>query len=103
MMEGAGMEHCKALMEQKQKMKDDMKAQDAELTAQVAAMNSARDDKKVGLMAGVVTTMAEQRTAMHAAKAKMDEQMMQHMQMGKGHMSECPMMKGMAEKSGDAP
>jgi hypothetical protein len=28
--------------------------------------------------------------------------MMQHMQMGKESMSQCPMMKGMDEKSGDA-
>jgi len=39
--------------------------------------------------------MAEQRVAMDARKAKMDEEMMQHMQMGKDSMSQCPMMKDM--------
>ena len=36
------MERCQAMKEQKQKMMADMKTQDAELTAQVAKMNSAR-------------------------------------------------------------
>ena len=49
---------------------------------------------------------------MDARKAKMEEammqHMMQHMQMGKESLSQCPMMKGMktmkamGEKSGDA-
>jgi hypothetical protein len=53
--------------------------------------------------------MVEQRITMDARKAKMEEEMMkhmmQHMQMGKESMSQCPMMKGMKgmdEKSGDA-
>jgi uncharacterized protein (DUF2336 family) len=88
---------------------EDMKAQDAELTEQLIRMNSAPEDKKLGLIAAVVTRMVEQRTAMNARMAKMQEEMMQHMmehmQMGKGSMSQCPMMKGMKdmdEKSGDA-
>ncbi len=102
MMEGKMTDHCQDMMKQKQKMKEDMEAQDAELTKHVAEMNSAPQDKKVSLMADVVTQMVEQRVAMHAQKAKMDEEMtkhmMQHMQMGKGTMSECPMMKGMKGK-----
>jgi len=46
---------------------------------------------------------------MDARKAKMEEEimkhMMQHMQMGKKSLSQCPMMKGLKdkdEKSGDA-
>jgi len=42
---------------------------------------------------------------MDARKAKMEEEMMKHMQMGKESLSQCPMMKGlkgMDEKSGDA-
>ena len=50
-------------------------------------------------MAAVLTTMAEQRVAIDARKANMDEakmqHMMQHMQMGKESMSKCPMMTGM--------
>jgi hypothetical protein len=109
MMEGKMMERCQAMMEQKQKMMAEMKAQDTELTAEVAKMNNAPDDKKVGLMAAILSQMVEQRTAMNARMAKMQEEMMkhmgQHMQMGKESLSQCPMMKGMkdmGEKSGDA-
>ena len=109
MMEGKMMERCQEMKEQKQKMKEDMKAHDAQLTEQLAKMNSAPEDQKTGLMAAVITHMVEQRIAMDARKAKMEEEMMkhmmQHMQMGKESMSQCPMMKGMKgmdEKSGDA-
>jgi hypothetical protein len=60
-------------------------------------------------MAAVFTKMVEQRITMDARKAKMEEEMMkhmmQHMQMGKESMSQCPMMKGMKgmdEKSAGA-
>ena len=52
-------------------------------------------------MAAVITRMVEQRIAMDARMAKMQEEMMQHMmqhmQMGKESMSQCPMMKGMKD------
>jgi len=106
MTEAKMMERCQERMEQKQKMKEDMKAQDAELTEQLTKMNSAPEDKKMGLMAAILTHMVEQRITMDARKAKMEEEMMkhmmQHMQMGKESISQCPMMKGMDEKSGDA-
>jgi len=93
------MEQCQEMKEQKQKMKEDTEAQNAQLTEQLAKMNSAPEDKKVDLMASVLTLMAEQQIAMDAHKAKMDEEMMQHMmqhmQMGKESISQCPMMKGM--------
>ncbi|MFZ2633611.1 MAG: hypothetical protein WA081_21355 [Desulfosalsimonadaceae bacterium] len=93
------MEGCQKMMEKKQEMMAEMKAQDIELAAQVKKMNSAPADKKLDLTAAVVTRMVEQRTAMHARKAEMQEEMMthmmQHMQMGKNSMSQCPMMKGM--------
>jgi hypothetical protein len=104
MMEGKMKEQCQQMKEQKQKMKEDMKAQNAELTEQLSQMNSAPDDKKVGLMAAVLTHMVEQRIAMDARMAKMEEEMMQHMmqhmQMGKESMSQCPMMKGMKGMKG---
>jgi len=53
------------MKEQKDKLMAEMKAQDADLAAQVAAMNSAPEDKKLGLMAAIVTHMVEQRTAMN--------------------------------------
>ena len=106
MAEAKMMERCREMKEQKQKMKEDMKAQDAELTEQLTKMNSAPEDKKMGLMAAILTHMVEQRITMDARKAKMEEEMMkhmmQHMQMGKESISQCPMMKGMDEKSGDA-
>ena len=93
------MERCRQMMEQKQKMKEDMKVQDAQLAEQLAKMNGAPEDKKMDLMAAVLTQLVEQRIAMDARKAKMEEEMMQHMmqhmQMGKESMSQCPMMKGM--------
>lgn len=102
MTEAKMMEQCQEMKEQKQKMKEDMKAQDAELTKQIAKMNHAPKDKKMDLMAAVITNMVEQRIAMDARKAKMQEEMMQHMmqhmQMGKESMSKCPMMD---EKSSD--
>jgi uncharacterized protein HemX len=102
-MDGKMMEHCQEMKELKQKMMEDMKVQDAELAEQLAEMNSASEDTKVDLMAAVITKMVEQRIAMDTRIAKMQEEMMphmmQHMQMDKESMSQCPMMKGMSEKS----
>jgi hypothetical protein len=101
------MESCQKMKEQKQKMMEDMKAQNSELTEQITKMNNAPEDKKMSLMAAVITHMVEQRITMDARKAKMEEEMMQHMmqhmQMGQKSMSQCPMMKdmkGMDNKSG---
>lgn len=97
------------MMQAKQKMMEEMKAQDAELTQLVAGMNSAPEAKKLALTTKVVTRMVEQQSAMHtkheAMQAKMMQHMMGHMEMGKESMAQCPMMKGMmgmGEKSGDA-
>jgi hypothetical protein len=99
MTEATMMERCQEMKEQKQKLKEDVKARDAQLTEQLTKMNRAPEDKKVGLMAAVLTHMVEQRITMDARKAKMEEEMMkhmmQHMQMGKDSISQCPMMKGM--------
>ena len=103
--EGKMMEGCREMKKKKESMMADAKIQDAELTTQVAKMNSAPDNEKLGLMAALVTHMAEQRVTMDVRKAKMDgemmQHMMQHMQMGADSMSQCPMMKGMADM--DAP
>jgi hypothetical protein len=100
------MERCQEMKEQKQKLKEDMKAQDAQLTEQLANMNRAPEDKQTGLMAGVLTNMVEQRIAMDARKAQMEEammkHMMQHMQMGKESMSQCPMMKSIKDMGENA-
>ena len=104
MTEAKMMEQCQEMKEHKQKMKEDMKAQDTELTNQITKMNHAPKDKKINLMAAVITRMVEQRIAMDARKAKMEDEMMQHMmqhmQMGKDSMAQCPMMKGMKDMKG---
>ena len=101
MTEATMMERCQEMKDQKQKLKEDMKAQDAQLSEQLAEMNRAPKDKKVGLMATALTGMVQQRITMDARKAKMEDEMMQHMmqhmQMGKESMSQCPMMKGMKD------
>jgi len=97
MMAGKMTASCQEMLQQKQRMMEEMKAQDAELTQQVATINCALEDKKVGLMTDILTRMLEQRTAMNVPmekmQAKMMQDMLQHMQMGKESMSQCPMMK----------
>ncbi len=99
MMAGKMMENCQEMKAQKQKMKEDMASQNAQLTQLLARMNSAPESEKAGLMASVLTQLVEQRITMDARKAKMEEammqHMMQHMQMGKESMSQCSMMKDM--------
>lgn len=100
-------EQCKPMHEQKRQMREDMKAQDARLTDQLGEMNRAPDDKKLGLLAALVTNTVEQRIAMDARKAGMEDammkHMMQHMKMGAESVSQCPMMKGMEAKTAAAP
>jgi Skp family chaperone for outer membrane proteins len=101
------MEKCQEMKAQKQRMKEDIAAQEAQLTEQLSEMNRAPEDKKIGLMAAVVTHMVEQQISMHARKAKMEDEMMQHMmrhmQMGKESMAQCPMMNGMKDMSSTDP
>src|ERR1017187_6996169 len=74
MTEGSMMARCQEMKEQKQKMKDDSAAQDAQLTEQLAEMNRAPRKEKVGLMAALLTHMVEQRIAMDTRKAKMEDE-----------------------------
>lgn len=94
-------ERCEKMKEQKQQMRADMKVHDAKLTKQLVEMNSAPASRKVDLMAALLTHMVEQRIAMDARKATMEDEMMQHMmqhvQMGKDGMAQCPMLKDMKE------
>lgn len=107
MMAAPMMEKCQEMKAQKQRMKEDIAAQEAQLTEQLSEMNRAPEDKKIGLMAAVVTHMVEQQISMHARKAKMEDEMMQHMmrhmQMGKESMAQCPMMNGMKDMSSPDP
>jgi predicted component of type VI protein secretion system len=106
MMDGKMMEGCQEMKAQKQSMTEDMKSQDAQLTEQLAKMNRAPENEKMDLMAAALTQMVEQRITMDARKAQMEEammkHMMQHMQMGKEGMSQCPMMKNMHAASSSA-
>jgi len=99
MMAAPMMEKCQEMKAQKQRMKEDIAAQEAQLTEQLTEMNRAPEGKKIGRMAAVVTHMVEQQISMHARKAKMEDEMMQHMmlhmQKGKESVSQCPMMKDM--------
>ncbi len=106
-------EQCVAMKHQKQKIADDMKAQNAQLTGELNRMNRAPADQKMGVMANILTQIVEQRIAMDTRKVDLDEEMMkhmmQHMQMSKEtmaqSMAQCPMMsgmKGMNDKPADA-
>jgi hypothetical protein len=104
MMDGKMTERCQEMMSQRHKLHEEMKAQDAELSEEAAAMNSAPEDKKLSLMAALVTHMVEQRSAMNMRMERMHgdmmTHMMQHMEMGKESLSQCPMMKGMRGMKG---
>ncbi len=102
MAEPKEMKCCQEMKDQRQKMMAEMKAQDAELAAQVAEMNRAPADKKLDLVAAIVTRLVEQRAAMNARMEKMHGEMMKHMPMGGEAPSQHPMMRGMDEKPADA-
>ncbi len=89
-------ERHQAMQEQREKILAEMKAQDAELTAQLARINGAPEKQKVELLVAVVTRMVEQRTAMHARMGEMMNHMMDEMPMNHDATSSHPMMKGMA-------
>lgn len=78
----------------------DRTAQDAQLAGQISEMNRAPADKKLNLMAVVITTMAEQRTASNVRMEKMQEEMMALREMGKEPISPDAMMEGYQENFG---
>ena len=93
------MPRSQAMPEQKDKMMADMKEQDAQLAGQIAEMNRAPADKKLDLMAAIVTRMAAQRADMNARMETMHEAMVKNTQMEQGSMSSNPMMQGMDTNS----
>ncbi len=97
-MDHSQMDHSKMKSDHMKEMMAEMKAQDAELTAQVARMNSASKEAKVDLLAEIVTKMVEQRTAMNARMEQMHGEMMKHMQMGMDSKPHPSKMKGMDKK-----
>ena len=94
------MKQCQAMQMQKHKLTADLKAQDAELGKQVARMNSAPANRKMDLMAAIITRLVTQRTVMNARQARLQECMMQHVaqhiQVGKESLSQCAVIKGAA-------
>lgn len=102
-MQSAMMDQCEEMKKAKQQMRADMKAQDDKISAMVASMNNAAQEKKLELLASIVTHLVEQRTAMHAKNAEMEEKMikhmMAHMETDRESLSKCPMMEKMDEKS----
>jgi hypothetical protein len=99
MAHGKNMEDCQAMMEHHRQAMSETKAQNTALAAQVVEMNRAPDGEKSALLAAIVTTLVEQRTAMHTGEAAMQGKMMGHMmghsQIGGDSMAQCPMMKEM--------
>jgi hypothetical protein len=98
-MEHSKTEHSRKMMDRCHDMMATMKAQDAELAALVASMNSAPKDSRVDLMADIITKLADQRAAMHARMAEMHMEMMKHMQMGEGATPHHSMKKEMDKKA----
>lgn len=71
---------CHEMINQRQKMRDAFKAQDTDINDQVTKMNSAPEDKKVVLMANIITLMVEQRTVRDERRAEIEKRMMAHTQ-----------------------
>ena len=92
-------EHCKDMMKQRAQLTADLKAEDADLTEQITRMNGAPTDKKLDLMAAIITNLVQQRTALNVRRetmqTAMSTHMADHMQMGKDSPSQCPMMSSL--------
>jgi hypothetical protein len=88
-----------AMQEQRAKMMADLKAQDDQLAGQIYEMNHAAADKKLDLMAAIVTRMAEQRTDMNARMETMHKAMVKNIQMDQENMSPNPITQGIDTNS----
>jgi hypothetical protein len=93
------MPRSQAMPEQREKMMSDMKEQDAQLAGQIAEMNRAAADKKLDMMADIVTRMAAQRADMNARMETMHEAMVKNTKTEQGNTSSDPMMQGMTTNS----
>jgi len=99
MMGGAMMQTGISMSEQRRAMMAGLKVQDAQLAEQISAMNGAPTDKKVDLMAAIVTQMAAQRTAMNVRMETMHETMVKNTQMEQENRPFDPVMQGMDTNS----
>jgi hypothetical protein len=89
MRSGSG-EGCRQMMQERQKMMEEMKVQDAEISRLVTKMNSAPNDLKQSVMADILTRIVKQHADMAAHMEKMQEHM-KHQHMGGAGMSPCQM------------
>jgi hypothetical protein len=90
-MRGGAADGWQEMMQQRHKMMDAMRVQDAELSKLVDAMNAAPNDKKQAVMAEVLTRLVKQRADMDAQLEKLQEHMKHHMEGEMQHHS----MQGM--------
>jgi hypothetical protein len=97
MMKGKMPEHCQQMVEERRKMRDERRAEDAKLREQLVKMNKAFDGEKVDLMAAIVTQLVEQRISRNEHREEMHKGIMHRMHMGKAGMSKCPMMDRMQD------
>ena len=81
-----GRQHL-AMREKQQKAMVEMKAQDAKLSSQIAQIKSAPESKKMDLMIAALSTMVEQRSAMHEHMAEIMNSRMEEMPMNNGAMT----------------
>jgi len=86
-MQGAAMDGWQTMMQQRRKLMEKMKAQDAELSRMVATMNSAPKDQKQAIMADILTRLVKQRADMDAELEKLQEHMKGHMEGRMSHQS----------------
>ena len=98
MMDGPKSEMQQAMQQRHQALMAEMKVQDDELTALVAKMNAAAKDKKVDLLASIVTRMVEQRASMNQRMMKMHGEMMMPNATGNEKKSMPMMNEGMMPK-----
>jgi hypothetical protein len=82
-----------SMARQRHQIMEDMRVQDIKLMKAVVKMNSAPDDKKMALMADIVTQMVKQRAEMNSRMQEMQEQVMHYM----------IAMKGVNDKSANVP
>ena len=86
MMKGKMPEHCQQMVEERRKMRDERRAEDAKLREQLVKMNEASDGEKVDLMAAIVTQLVEQRISRNEHREEMQGQDASHAHGQGGHV-----------------
>ena len=97
--DGKMMTGSEAMQEQRAKVMAVINAQDSQLAGKIYEMNNAAADKKLDLMAAIVTQMAAQRTDMNARMETMHKAMVKNIQMDQENMSSNSIMQGIDTNS----